>query len=447
MHLEKYGDIFEIYLANKRQIVINRPGFLDNLYSPSTKARYFSRPTINGLEDLGVRKGITFNQNYEAWRRNRKILAHAVSAPSFLKKALTDSQEIFKRAESKWKDGQILDLAVWVKCFTTDFIMQTSTSEDSYYLAWYQTPEEERDENMKFSRKLYCAIETWLSSIAFFVTVPKFLRHYAPGVRSLQLKFVNNTQWIRDFFRGIIKKRRELRKSSSNEKDGDFLDIMLAAYECTDEMGDEPLDDDEICDAIMDITIGGIDTTSDGFCFVLWYLHNYPDVKQRFLDEINSILGADTNRAMTIEDIDKFVYLDAIIKEVFRVFTLAPLTLRRITTEDTLGGFNWPAGTDFWINHQAANNHPDYWVDPKVFNPDRFLNGEHLKAKNMWTTFGGGRYLATLEIKALLINFHRKYEVGLVDKDAPIRYWYAITNHCSKLEIELHRKKPISKEE
>ena len=51
------------------------------------------------------------------------------------------------------------------------------------------------------------------------------------------------------------------------------------------------------------------------FCFIVYHLGHYPDVKEQMLQEINSVFGNNLDRPIEYEDLSKLVYCDAIIKE------------------------------------------------------------------------------------------------------------------------------------
>lgn len=50
-------------------------------------------------------------------------------------------------------------------------------------------------------------------------------------------------------------------------------------------------------------------------CFLVNFLENAPKVKQRMIEEIERVVGKDTNSPLTLEQISKLEYVDAIIIE------------------------------------------------------------------------------------------------------------------------------------
>ena len=103
----------------------------------------------------------------------------------------------------------------------------------------------------------------------------------------------------------------------------------------------------------------------------------------------------------------------------------------------------------------ALMKHKDYWTDPEKFDPDRFyrtdesdkylLEKQHVK--NSFTMWGGGiricpgRKLAIIELKCLLILIYRKYDIELVDMNAPLKYNPDFINVCKELIVKIKPRK------
>ena len=74
MH-ERYGDVFEFYIANKRFIMLNRVDLAEKVLSQSVKSNYFIRAASvsQGREELGLTtRGLIRNKERHIWLLNRK---------------------------------------------------------------------------------------------------------------------------------------------------------------------------------------------------------------------------------------------------------------------------------------------------------------------------------------------------------------------------------------
>ncbi|CAG8636637.1 11683_t:CDS:2, partial [Diversispora eburnea] len=91
-------------------------------------------------------------------------------------------------------------------------------------------------------------------------------------------------------------------------------------------------------------------------------------------------------------------------------------------------GMKWKAGQTFFVHMHAIQLNPKHWPEPEKFDPDRFMKNSI--EKNSFIPFGGGvrmcpgRHLGELGIKTLMASVFRKFDVSLVDPDAPLHKGY-----------------------
>ena len=150
----------------------------------------------------------------------------------------------------------------------------------------------------------------------------------------------------------------------------DVLGILLRTV---DDDG-AAMSDDELCDAMRTLLLGGNDTTSSTLTWLLERITRHPDVLAR--TEAAARDGDDA-------------YLDAVIKEVLRLRPVFPMTARLATQDFELPGLTIPAGTMVFAYITLVQRRPDLWEDPLAFRPERFLNSN--VSSYAWIPFGGGR--------------------------------------------------------
>ncbi|PKY38468.1 cytochrome P450 [Rhizophagus irregularis] len=472
---KKYGDICEVQF-NERAIVLSRTEYIEKLLTPSTKNSHVVRfPDNEGLEELGIEgKGILLNQDLKSWKYNRQFFSQAILSPKFTNEAIDWTNKLFNELEGYWnklflkeeiikENKNKLDFAAWLHHYTNDMIIKILTGERSYSMAaYFDTLSDEKSDHplaiVDDSVKLVQALRKHLLGFIMFVNVSSFLRHYVPFFKNKADDLLQNVRFINNRLDEIIKRRRQtIENTPLNEPlTNDMLTSLITANTSRDvnhtktvggEALNRPMTDTEIRGIIFDGFLGGTDTTANTISFVTYYLAHNQDVKKKLIEEIDRIFQGDKTRPITENDFQKLKYCEAIVKEVSRVLTIAPVFTRYINKPDEIAGYKWPAGTMFRINADAIHYNKDYWEDPDKFNPDRWMAEGFESKKLSFLMFGGGlrlcpgRKLAMIELVCLIALLYRKYEIDLVDMNAPLKVINGGVTACGELLTKIkHRK-------
>lgn len=70
--------------------------------------------------------------------------------------------------------------------------------------------------------------------------------------------------------------------------------------------------------------------------FALVLFGMYPNIQNKVVEELEEILG-DSNRDIQLEDIEKLNYLEMCIKDVLRLFPIAPFIMRMSSKSTRIG--------------------------------------------------------------------------------------------------------------
>ena len=136
-------------------------------------------------------------------------------------------------------------------------------------------------------------------------------------------------------------------------------------------------DMDEIRVHLDIFIVAGVDTLSSGLFFLLYNLAKYPNYQQQIYEEIQQVFGDDIKRELKVEEVKQLVFLDAFINESLRIQPILPLVGRRFTKDVKLDEkYTIPANTDVYIFIEKLLLDPDYFPDPLVFRPERFLEDQ-----------------------------------------------------------------------
>ncbi|CAH2056500.1 unnamed protein product, partial [Iphiclides podalirius] len=103
-----------------------------------------------------------------------------------------------------------------------------------------------------------------------------------------------------------------------------FIELLFEMSE-----GQGLFTDDQVRKHVDTIIVSGYETIASVLCFTLILIGSYPRVQERILTELNDVFDA-TDRDVTRHDLSRLVYLEAVIKESMRVYTVAPIVARRV---------------------------------------------------------------------------------------------------------------------
>ena len=241
----------------------------------------------------------------------------------------------------------------------------------------------------------------------------------------------------------IIRKQYDEHVRNFNpDKVDDLLDVFLAEH--------MHLQRDTIEMIASDMLVAGIDTTKNTMSFLLLYLILNEDVTAKCSEEIDNILGG---RDVTLSDVNKFHYLNAVLSETMRKSPAAPLAVPHKTLEDTpVMDYIIPQNTTVLVNIYAIHHNKDLYEHPEVFNPERFLDANrHYKKLEGFLPFSEGRrecvgqQIARKKIIFLVVELLQRFSIkkpaGCEPTDTPQT---ATTMKPKPYKIEFTRRSPLN---
>lgn len=165
--------------------------------------------------------------------------------------------------------------------------------------------------------------------------------------------------------RGTIDEVIRLSRQHGDEDCHDLLSTLLAARDA--DTGDR-LSDREVRDELVAIMFAGTETTASTLAWTFHELAAHPEVEERLLAEIDSVVG---DRPVTIEDVPKLEYTDRVLREISRMHSV-PLLMRQATAPVELGGAELPVGTEIAFSLYALHRDARLYAQPERFDPDRW---------------------------------------------------------------------------
>lgn len=214
------------------------------------------------------------------------------------------------------------------------------------------------------------------------------------------------------------------------EKPQIFIDRLLKLY------SKGIVSDQEIRDQVHLIIFGGHDTSSFTIAMAILLLAMHPQIEQKVINELNEVLGDQpTDSHLTMEQINRLIYLEQVIKETLRIHPVAPVLLRHCTEDTALENFTIPAGSEIIISAITAHRRKDIWgEDADEFNPDHFST-EATTTRNPYAfmAFSGGvrnclgQRFAYISIKVILAKLFRKYHFSTNCRMDEIKFRLEVT--------------------
>lgn len=124
----------------------------------------------------------------------------------------------------------------------------------------------------------------------------------------------------------------------------------------------------------------------------MYMIHN-ESVRRKVHAELDSVLGA--GQQPTVSDRSRLPYLEATLSEIIRFANVAPLAIAHRSLADCkLQQYNIPKDTLVLVSLYSLNMDEEYWKDPHVFRPERFLNenGQYVSHPEQFFPFGLGKW-------------------------------------------------------
>ncbi|XP_074585728.1 alpha-humulene 10-hydroxylase-like [Curcuma longa] len=242
----------------------------------------------------------------------------------------------------------------------------------------------------------------------------------------LKFKLQSVRRQLDEVFDEIIS-QRQVDRAGSSEEDR-IIDVLLRLKDQDDDQ-EFPITSTSIKAIVLEIFLGGTETSSTVIEWAMSELMKNPEVMEKAQKEIRESMQGKTE--LEESDIAKFDYLKLVIKETLRLHPPGPLLLPRVCRETCeVLGYRVPAGARVLINAWALGRDERYWgADAESFRPERFAGGAvDFRGFNFeFVPFGAGRRicpgmtfgLSSVEVGLahLLFYFDWKLPGGMNAKD------------------------------
>lgn len=173
-------------------------------------------------------------------------------------------------------------------------------------------------------------------------------------------------------------------KRKNTEDTGDLLSMLMAVQ---DEDGSQ-MTDQQLRDEVMTFFIAGHETTASTLTWLFYSMSQNPETYELLKREITEVLG---QRRISMEDLPKLKYTDALVRETLRLYPVLWAMGRENLHDVNLGGYDIPAGSMILMSAYVNQRSKRFYDQPNDFKPERWLDPEIKKLnKFSFFPFGGG---------------------------------------------------------
>lgn len=378
-----YGDFVKVRIGFWDVFLISHPDGVQHVLLDNW--RNYSRDTFQFDQFARVTGRGLLNSTDETWHHHRRLMQ-----PAFHRRHLEEIAAGIKRAVGRligrWeeelgpKSEVVVDVDKALLRLALEIIGESLFSLDL------------TDEAAEWSQELLHLMEYVIYRSQNLLAPPEWV----PTGRNRQ--FRQRMSRLNDRIERLINDRRQ------GEPQSDLLSLLI------DTTGEEgPLSDVDIRDEIVTMIIAGYETVASGMGWILNCLVDHPAVVAELRHEL-------AVTPPTAAGVSAAPLLNGVINEAFRLYPPSWLITRRSLKDDFIEKYLLPAGSLVVISPYLVHRHPDFWSDPELFDPRRFINGSAPDQKMAHIPFGGGPHLcigkplamleAALTLAGLLPRFH-----------------------------------------
>ncbi|MCG5217684.1 cytochrome P450 [Streptosporangium sp. KLBMP 9127] len=406
--IETHGDIVRIRLLGIKMIMINNPDYFERVLVRNHENYDKTTFLFRAVEPI-LRGGLIGNVGGEPWRRQRRIMQpsfHQPKVAGFAENMTDETGQMLRRWDDRYQPGDVVNISTELGQLAMRIVFR------SLFGAHVGSRGDSIEE-------MFLEANHIVGNFFRFPFPP--LSWPIPPYRRLNAIIRTMDGYVSD----VIDKR-----IGSDEVHHDLLTALMNAVDEETGTGMTPL---QLHREVLNIIIGGYETTSNSVAWLVYLIGQHPEVQARLHAEVDDVLGG---RVPAFDDLPKLKYTRMIIDETLRLYTPAWQTMRRSIEEDEMGGYHIPAKADLYLNMYTLHRHPDYWPDATRFDPERFSPEQIAqRPRHAYIPFASGprncigKHFALTELTLILAMIAQAYRVEIPEESQDVEIEPLITMH------------------
>ncbi|XP_074365312.1 cytochrome P450 71A9-like [Apium graveolens] len=430
----KYGPLMSLRLGSVQTLVISSASAAKEVFKNHDLC-FSGRPTFVGSQKVSYNsKDIVFSPYNEYWRDMRKIcnlhLFSSKRSESFQPVREQEVAQMVKtiRDGAAAADSHIVNLSKTLMTLTSSIMFRITFGK-----GYDDEDGAEKDNNMS-SRFHWLLAESQSTVVSFFLTdyfpvIGRLIDTLSGKCGRLEKSF----NALDSFYQQLIDEH--LRASTEYGQYTSILEILLQMKKDSREFML-----DHVKAILSDVIVAASDSSAAAVVWAMTLLIKSPSTMKKAQQEVRELTGK--KGFVDENDVQKLVYLKAVVKEAMRLNPIAPLLVPKETIEKcVINGYEIKAKTLVYVNVHAIGRDPESWEDPNEFLPERFINSSiDFKGQDFeLIPFGVGRRIcpgitmgvATTELALanLLYSFNWELPSGMKKEDIDMDTLPGITMH------------------
>ncbi|XP_004505592.1 geraniol 8-hydroxylase-like [Cicer arietinum] len=176
---------------------------------------------------------------------------------------------------------------------------------------------------------------------------------------------------IMDIFKDLVDQRLKMRKVEGSDSNTDMLNTLLNISQ----NNNQEMSRTQILHLCLTLFVGGTDTIASTLEWAMAELLKNEKVMSKAKQELEQIIGK--GKALEESDIARLPYLQAVIKETFRLHPAVPFLIpRKANANVEICGYTIPKDAQVFVNVWAMGRNSSIWENANLFSPERFLTSE-----------------------------------------------------------------------
>ncbi|AZQ62366.1 cytochrome P450 [Flammeovirga pectinis] len=439
---KEFGDFFFVNFLGKKILISSNPQNNANiLKNRPTKFRRLSK-MAEIIEEVGF-YGV-FTAESEEWIKHRKVTQQALSNKN-VKSFFPQIVKVAERLDNFWESNLIDEVTKYQ--ISNDFTRATVDVTTNLAFGYdMNTVENHENEIQDHIAKIFPKVNERVNSP---LPIWRYIKSSSDKGLDQSMDALKIT--IGEF---IKKAENNLEKDPSlKENPSNFIEALIASQD-----KENPFTWDEIFGNIYTMLLAGEDTTANSLSWLTYFIASDNELQNKVYNEIKEVLG-EKEQITTFEEVARFKYLSAVLKEVLRLKPVSPSLYFQANEDVVVGDLLIPKDTFVLTQLRVGALSDDNFENAAEFIPERWLSAKETTGGCPFTgkhkaevamPFGGGprfcpgKFLSETEMILFAVTLFKKFELTLSVPKEDIKEKFAFTMSPENLAVNLKKRKQVS---